>query len=76
VPATGAWIPYDQTFAAPVNAAYATLVFSIGGTPGAGVLLYGDDVRLRAATPSGDAATDLRNMYIAAMPEAVYGVRR
>lgn len=25
---------------------------------------------------SGDAATDLRNMYIAAMPEAVYGVRR
>jgi hypothetical protein len=25
---------------------------------------------------SGDAATDLRNMYIACMPEAVYGVRR
>jgi hypothetical protein len=24
----------------------------------------------------GDAATDLRNMYIACMPEAVYGVRR
>jgi hypothetical protein len=76
VPATGAWIPYDQTFAAPVNAAYATLVFSIGGTPGAGVLLYGDDVRLRAATPSGDAATALRDHYLAAMPEAVYGVRR
>ena len=76
VPATGAWIFYDQTFAAPANAAYATLVFSIGGTPGAGVLLYGDDVRLRAATPAGDAATVLRDHYIAAMPEAVYGVRR
>ncbi|WP_406170352.1 hypothetical protein OIE52_39365 [Streptomyces canus] len=25
---------------------------------------------------SGDAATDLRNMYIACMPEAVYGTRR
>lgn len=25
---------------------------------------------------SGDAATDLRNMYLAAMPEAVYGTRR
>jgi hypothetical protein len=25
---------------------------------------------------SGDAATDLRNMYVACMPEAVYGVRR
>lgn len=25
---------------------------------------------------SGDAATDLRNMYIACLPEAVYGVRR
>ncbi|MFF7130404.1 hypothetical protein [Streptomyces sp. NPDC008240] len=25
---------------------------------------------------SGDAATDLRNMYVACMPESVYGVRR
>jgi hypothetical protein len=25
---------------------------------------------------SGDAATDLRNMYIACMPEAIYGTRR
>ncbi|MFF4346815.1 hypothetical protein [Streptomyces sp. NPDC001530] len=76
VPATGAWLFYDQTFTAPANAAYATLVYSMGGTPGAGVLLYGDDLRLRAATPSGDAATDLRDHYVAAMPEAVYGVRR
>jgi len=76
VPATGAWQFYDQAFTAPVGAAYATLVFSIGGTPGAGLLLYGDDVRLRAAIASGDTATDLRNMYIASMPEAVYGVRR
>lgn len=76
VPATGAWLPYDATFAAPANAAYATLVYSIGGTPGAGVLLYGDDMRLRAATPSGDTATDLRNQYIGALPETIYCVRR
>jgi hypothetical protein len=76
VPATGAWIFYDQAFTAPAGAAYATLVFSIGGTPGAGVLLYGDDLRLRAATAAGDAAAVLRDHYLAAMPEAVYGVRR
>ncbi|MFD4596715.1 hypothetical protein ACFWPQ_01655 [Streptomyces sp. NPDC058464] len=75
-PASGAWFFMDVSFTAPVNAASAGILFTMNGTPGAGVLLYGDDIRLRAATPSGDAATDLRNMYIGAMPEAVYGVRR
>lgn len=75
-PASGAWFLMDANFTAPVGAAYGGVHFVIGGTPGAGVLLYGDDIRLRAATPSGDAATDLRNQYIACMPEAVYGVRR
>jgi hypothetical protein len=75
-PASGAWFFMDANFTAPVSAAYGGVHFVIGGTPGAGVLLYGDDIRLRAATPSGDAATDLRNMYIAAMPEAIYGTRR
>jgi hypothetical protein len=75
-PASGTWFFMDATFTAPANAAYGGIHYVIGGTPGAGVLLYGDDIRLRAATASGDAATDLRNMYIAAMPEAVYGTRR
>lgn len=76
VPTAGVWQFYDKAATAPANTAYANVSFVISGTPGVGVLLYGDDVRLRAATPSGDAATDLRNQYAAAMPEAVYGVRR
>ena len=76
LPASGAWVFVDANFTAPANAAYGGVHIVIGGTPGAGVLLYGDDIRLRAATPSGDAATDLRNQYAAAMPEVVYGVRR
>ncbi|WP_020135042.1 hypothetical protein [Streptomyces sp. 351MFTsu5.1] len=75
-PASGAWFFMDATFTAPANAAYGGVHFVIGGSPGAGVLLYGDDIRMRAATPSGDTALDLRNQYAAAMPEAVYGVRR
>jgi hypothetical protein len=75
-PASGAWFFMDANFTAPASAAYGGVHYVIGGTPGAGVLLYGDDIRMRAATPSGDAATDLRNQYAACMPEAVYGVRR
>jgi hypothetical protein len=76
VPASGAWFFMDATFTAPASAAYGAVLFTLPGTPGAGALLYGDDVRLRAATPSGDAATDLRNQYIGAMPETIYAVRR
>lgn len=75
-PASGAWFFMDANFTAPASAAYGGVHFVIGGTPGAGVLLYGDSIRMRAATPSGDTALDLRNMYIACMPEAVYGTRR
>ena len=75
-PASGSWFFMDASFTAPGSAAFGAVHYAMNGTPGAGVLLYGDDVRMRAATPSGDAATDLRNQYIAAMPEAVYGVRR
>jgi hypothetical protein len=75
-PGSGAWFFMDANFTAPVGAAFANVSMWINGTPGAGVLLYGDDLRLRAAVASGDAATDLRNMYIACMPEAIYGVRR
>jgi hypothetical protein len=75
-PASGTWVPYDANFTAPASAAFAAVLFTMNGTPGAGVLLYGDDIRLRAATPSGDAATDLRNQYIGALPETIYCVRR
>jgi hypothetical protein len=75
-PASGAWFFMDANFTAPASAAYGGIHYVIGGTPGAGILLYGDDIRMRPATASGDAATDLRNMYIACMPEAVYGTRR
>jgi hypothetical protein len=75
-PVSGAWFFMDAAFTAPVGAAFGSVSMWINGTPGAGVLLYGDDLRLRAATPSGDAATDLRNQYVAAMPESTYAVRR
>jgi hypothetical protein len=75
-PASGVWFFADNNFTAPASAAYAALVPTIGGSPGAGVLLYGDDLRLRAATPAGDAATDLRNMYVACLAESTYAVRR
>lgn len=75
-PATGSWFFMDANFTAPASAAYGNVLFSVNGSPGAGVLLYGDDIRLRAATPSGDAATDLRNQYVACLPESTYPVRR
>lgn len=75
-PASGAWFFMDSNFTAPASAAYGNVLYTINGTPGAGVLLYGDDIRMRAATPSGDAATDLRNQYIGALPETIYAVRR
>lgn len=58
-----------RTFTAHTNggvqrAAATAMDFWIGVAAGGG------------SAVSGDAATDLRNMYIACMPEAVYGVRR
>lgn len=76
IPPSGTWFFMDATFTAPVSAAFANVSMWITGTPGAGVLLYGDDLRLRAATPPGDTAVDLRNQYIGALAEATYAVRR
>ncbi|WP_406444571.1 hypothetical protein OHB14_36780 [Streptomyces sp. NBC_01613] len=58
-----------RTFVAHANGGVqknttTTLDFWIGVAAGGG------------SAVSGDAATDLRNQYLAAMPEAVYGVRR
>jgi hypothetical protein len=47
-----------------IKSAATTLDFWVGVVAGGG------------SAVSGDAATDLRNMYVACMPEAVYGVRR
>lgn len=46
VPLTNAWDYFDQAFVAPVGAASGNVVFSMGGTPGAGKLLYGDSIRM------------------------------
>jgi hypothetical protein len=42
----GVWTLYDTVFTAPVGAAYATVLYTVGGTPGAGVLVYGDDIKI------------------------------
>lgn len=70
------WTWFDGNLTAPASAAFASLLPTMGSTPPASHVLYGDELRIRPPVASGDAATDLRNQYIAAMPEAVYGVRR
>ncbi|MFE3031586.1 hypothetical protein ACFXKY_08045 [Streptomyces canus] len=67
---------YDGTVTAPANAVTATLSPTVPNFPPATDVIVVDEARLRLPVASGDAATDLRNQYIAAMPEAVYGVRR
>jgi len=74
--ASGQWIFRDYTATAPANAAYAVYGPTLGASPPTSTVLYVDDVMFRPALASGDAATDLRNQYIASLPEAVYPVRR
>jgi hypothetical protein len=76
VPVSGDWFFMNATHTAPSGAAYAVVLYTINGTPGAGVLLYGDDIRIRKAVPSGDSATDLRNQYIGALAESTHAVKR
>ncbi|NUS26136.1 MAG: hypothetical protein HOV92_18195 [Streptomyces sp.] len=45
-PTVGAWNLLDTVFTAPASAALAGIVASSGGTPAAGVLVYGDGIRL------------------------------
>jgi hypothetical protein len=75
-PAAATWFFMDSAFTAPVGAAFGNVSMWMTGTPGAGTVLHGDDLRLRATTPSGDTVVDLQNQYIAAMPETTYAVRR
>jgi hypothetical protein len=70
------WTFYDGTVTAPVGAATATIAPTVANFPPVTDVIVVDEIRVRLPVASGDAATDLRNMYVAAMPEAVYGVRR
>lgn len=70
------WTFFDGTVVAPVGATQASILPTMGGTPPASDVMHADEVRLRLPVASGDTATDLRNQYVACMPEAVYGVRR
>jgi hypothetical protein len=45
-PAQNVWIDFDKLNVVPVGAAYASTAFVIGGTPGSGLTLYGDDIML------------------------------
>lgn len=72
----GSWNYLDQTFTAPATAVSANKSFTINGAPPAGRLLYGDDIRLRKAPDSGDAAVALRNQYIAVSSESTVVIPR
>lgn len=72
----GQWTYVSNTATAPANASIALGRARQGATPAASDIWYAERIVLRPDTASGDAAVDLRNQYIAAMPEAVYGVRR
>jgi hypothetical protein len=47
-PAQNTWIDFDKTNVAPAGAAYASIAFVMGGTPGAGLSLFADDLMLLA----------------------------
>ena len=42
----GVWTPFNAQFTAPVGAAYGSVLWSASGTPGAGYLLYADNIKL------------------------------
>lgn len=54
VPVINTWTNFNAVFVAPVGAASGALVFSMGGTPGAGNLLYGDNLRFSPVRSYGD----------------------
>jgi hypothetical protein len=70
------WTYWEDTVTAPASTSRVRITARADNTPTVSDIYYVWNLRIAAATPSGDAATDLRNQYAAAMPEAVYGVRR
>ncbi|MFE7237180.1 hypothetical protein [Streptomyces sp. NPDC057580] len=75
VPA-GQWTYLESTATAPANTSRVRVAPRADGTPAASDIYYAWNVRARFPVASGDTATDLRNQYIAAMPESTYAVRR
>lgn len=55
----GSWTSVSGSFTAPVGAAYAGVHFSISGTPGAGYVLYADNVVLLDDTKTDTASPQL-----------------
>ncbi|MGP4084183.1 hypothetical protein [Streptomyces sp. KR55] len=46
VPAVGVWDVWDAVFTAPASAARAGILLGCTGTPGAGIQVWGDDIKL------------------------------
>jgi hypothetical protein len=74
--AAGQWTYLESTVTAPANTSRARVAARADGTPAVSDIYYAWNVRIRYPVASGDDATDLRNQYIAAMPESTYCVRR
>jgi hypothetical protein len=70
------WTWYDGPVTAPVGAVTATTSATVPNFPPITDVIVADEIRIRLPVSSGDAATDLRNMYIGALPEMIYVVRR
>lgn len=45
-PAFDQWLLFDQKKPAPDGAAYASIAFTMAGTPGSGKIMFGDDLQL------------------------------
>lgn len=45
-PAFDQWLLFDQRKPAPANAAYASIAFTMAGSPGAGKIMFGDDLQI------------------------------
>lgn len=72
----GTWTFLEDTVTAPANASRVRMTARADNTPTAGDIYYVWSVRIRQPVASGDAATDLRDQYIGALPETIYAVRR
>jgi hypothetical protein len=70
------WTWYEGPVTAPVGAVTATISATVPNFPPNTDVIVADELRVRLPIASGDAATDLRNMYIGALPETIYAVRR
>lgn len=73
---SGTWTYLEDTVTAPASASQVRMTARADNTPTSSDVYYVWNLRIHESTPTGDAATDLRNQYIGSMPEVVYAVRR